>query len=164
MYLFGIPLFPIGKSGNAFCQNCKTTLEEEEMSEFIRHEYLILKNESNRPSWQLSGGLLLLGAALALSLISKNENQPGLQYLTAPVKGDIYEYKIDNVNYSTMKVIKVSKDSLHVSLNRQKIGNTFQINRIDNSRNYQPDTIAVERQKINDMYNNGMILEINRNK
>jgi len=164
MYLFGIPLFPLGKSGNAFCQSCKTTLEEEEMSEFIRHEYLILKNESKGPSWQLSGGLLLLGATLALSLIHKNQNQPGLQYLTAPLKGDIYEYKVDDGNYSTMKIIKVSTDSLYVSLNQHKIENAHKIDWIEKAENYTDNVLALERQKINDMYNNGMILEINRSK
>lgn len=50
LYLFGLPIFPVGKTGNAFCQTCKATLEEEEMSEFIRHEYFLLKNESRGPS------------------------------------------------------------------------------------------------------------------
>jgi len=164
MHLFGIPLFPFGKTGNAFCQNCKTTLEEEQMSEFIRHEYLLLKNESKGPSWQLSGGLLLLSATLALSLINKNQNQPGLQYLTSPLSGDIYEYKVSDGNYSTMKIIKVSTDSLYVSLNKHKIENAYKIDWIDKDQNYTKNTLALERQKINDMYNNGMILEINRSK
>ncbi|MFK7812069.1 MAG: hypothetical protein AB8B59_06215 [Maribacter sp.] len=160
--IFGIPLFPIGKTGNAFCQNCKTTLEEENMPEFIRHEYLILKNESKGPSWQLSGSLFLLGIAFALSLVNSNTNQPGLQYLTSPLKGDIYEYKIDKANYSTMKVIKVSSDSLYVVLNRQKIGNAYRIHQIERSENYSKNMVAFERQKINDMYNNSLIHKINR--
>lgn len=164
MYVFGIPLFHVGKSGNAFCQNCKNTVEEEEMSEFIQHEYLILKNESKGPSWQLSGGLLLLGAVLALSLINKNKNQTGLQYLTSPLKGDIYEYKAEDGKYSTMKIIKVSTDSLYVSLNRHKIENAYKIDWIKKPENYNKNTIALDRQKINDMYNQGDILEIKRRK
>lgn len=164
IYIFGIPLFPFGKTGNAFCQNCKNTIEEEEMSEFIQHEYLILKNQSKGPSWQLSGGLLFLGAALALSLINKNASQPGLAYLTSPLKGDIYEYKADDGKYSTMKIIKVQTDSVYVSLNQHKIENAYKIDWINKPENYSKNTIALERQKINDMYNHGDILEIKRQK
>lgn len=164
MYLFGIPFFPVGTTGNAFCQNCKNTLEEEAMSEFIQHEYFILKKNSKGSSWQLSGSLLLLGITLAISLANNSTNQPGLQYLTSPLKGDIYEYKIDEINYSTMKVIKVSSDSLYVSLNRQKIRSTYRIDQIGKAKNYSKNMIAFERQKIYDMYNKGQILDINRTK
>lgn len=63
-----------------------------------------------------------------------------------------------------MKIIKVSTDSLYISLNQHKIENAHKIDWIDKAENYTKNIIALERQKINDMYNNGMILEINRGK
>lgn len=164
IHLFGFPILPLSKTGNAFCQNCKKVWEEEEMSEFVQHEYLILKNEIKGPSWQLSGGVLFLGVAIALSLVSNNTNRKELEYLSSPLKGDVYEYKTNDTQYSTMKISTVSTDSIYVSLNRHKIDKASQLNWIDKLENYQKNTVAFERQKINDMYNNGTILEINRSK
>lgn len=132
------------------------------MSEFILHDYLLVKNKIKGPTWQLSGVLLLLGLAIALLLVHKTSNQKELEYLSAPIKGDIYEYQIDSALYSSMKIIKVSADSLYVSLNQHTSLKAKDIPSIDKPENYQRTTIAFERQKINDMYNSGKILEINR--
>jgi len=51
---------------------------------------------------------------------------------------------------------------LYVSLKRQKIDNAYHIDKIDTAENYSENGVAFEHQKINDMYNNGIILEINR--
>lgn len=162
IHLCGIPILPVHKTGNAFCQYCKKVVEEEQMSELIQHEYQIVKNDIKRTSWQLSGGIFLLGAALALSLVNKRTNHVELRYLAAPQKGDIYEYKTDDTQFSTMKISRVSADSLYLLLNRHKIAQASGLYWIDKAENYQKSTIAFERQKINDMYNDGQILEINR--
>jgi len=162
LFLFGIPILPVGKTGNAFCQNCKKTVEEKDMSELILHDYLLIKNETKGPTWQLSVVLLFLGLAVAVSLVNKKSNKNELEYLSSPAKDDIYEYQIDSAQYSTMKIIKVSADSLHVLLNRHKTPNAAHIYSIDKPENYQRTTIAFERQKINDMYNAGKILDISR--
>ncbi len=162
IHLFGIPIFPMGKIGNAFCQNCKKELEEEAMPELIKHQYLLVKNEVKGPSWQISGSLLLLGLILAFSLAHKKSNQKELEYLASPNKGDVYEYQINETDYSTMKLIKASADSIYVYLNRYNVDNPARLNWINKAENYKKNTIAFERQKINDMFNEGKILEIKR--
>lgn len=162
IHLFGIPIFPIAKTGNAFCQDCKKVLHEEAMSELILHDYLLIKNNTKGPTWQLSVGLLFLGAVIALSLLNTSTNQTELEYLASPIKGDVYEYLIDGTQYSTMKIIAVSADSLYIALNKHSIDEISHIDWIDKVENYQKNAMAFERQKINDMYNSGKILQINR--
>jgi len=162
IHLFGIPVFPTKKTGNAFCQKCKNTLEEEAMPELIKQQYLLVKNESRRPSGQLSGILLLLSLTLTISLAYKKTNQTELEYLAYPNKGDVYEYQINETEYSTMKIIKISKDSVYVNLNRYNVDTPSRINKIDKTENYRKNRVSLERQEINDLYNKGKILEIKR--
>jgi len=162
IHLFGIPIFHTKKTGNAFCQKCKNMLEEEAMPEMIKHQYLLVKNQSKRPSGRLSGILLLLSLTVIISLAYKKTNRIELEYLAYPNKGDIYEYQISDTEYSTMKIIKISKDSVHVNLNRYNVDLPSQINKIDKAANYKKNSISLERQDINDMYNEGEILKINR--
>lgn len=162
IHLFGIPIIPVGKTGNAFCQKCKKALGEEAMPEPVKHLYLMVKNETKGLAWQIPGSLALLVISLTLSLAHKKTNQKELEYLASPYKGDVYEYRIDGATYSTMKIIKVSTDSVFVYLNRLNVDNSSLLNWIDKTENYRKETVPFERQKINDLYNDGKILEIKR--
>lgn len=158
----GITIFSIGKTGNAFCQKCKNTLEEEAMPELMKQQYLLVKIKSKRPLGKLSEILLLLGLTAAISLAYKKTNQAELEYLAYPNKGDVYEYQISKTEYSTMKIIKISADSVYVNLNRYNVDIPSRTNKIDKTKNYKKNMVSFERQEINDMYNEGKILEIKR--
>lgn len=132
------------------------------MPELIKQQYLLKKNEVKGPSWQISGSLLLLSLTLAFSLAHKKTNQKELEYLAYPNEGDVYEYKTDKSEFSTMKIKKVTADSIFVYLNHHNVDHSDRLQWINKNENYNKETVALERQKINDLYNTGRILEIYR--
>ncbi|MEN8121221.1 MAG: hypothetical protein ABFS35_12775 [Bacteroidota bacterium] len=161
-HIFWIPLFPIGKTGAAQCQHCNYAMKANEMPDEIKREYNSLKSEKRAPIWQFSG-LALIALLIAWGSISKAEEKKTEQdYISNPLSGDIYEFKTDSKNYSTLKVIEITKDSIIVSYNEYETTKMSGISEIDIEANYTDDLYVFSRTQIEDMYKEGTIYDVNR--
>lgn len=161
-HIFWIPIFPLGKSGASHCKHCKVSLRSNEMSEPLKREYQKVKQEAKGPVWQFSGLFLAAALIVMAGFASKNNKASELSYLENPTKNDVYEYKIGPKQYSTMKVMQISKDSVFVSLNDFEISKSTRIYKIDKPENYPNILYGYSKQEISTMYHSGKIFDINR--
>ncbi len=161
-HVFWIPLFPIGKKGISQCQHCKNVLETKEMPEPIKREYENLKNETKGPIWQFAGlGLIAILIAWG-NYRSGEDKKVELEYIKSPQIGDVYEYKTETGSYSTLKVVRISSDSVFVSPNEYEITQMSKLYKIDKSENYSELSYGISKINLNDMYDLGDIFDINR--
>jgi len=144
-HVFWIPVFPLGKSGRSYCSHCKEVLSPKQMPENLKMEYKNIKGNAKGPLWQF-GGLGVLACLIAFVIYSGGKDKENTQlYLNAPVIGDVYEYKVDNGNYSTMKIRRVTEDSLFLSLNDYEINQISRLYKIEKDENYSEDTYGYSR-------------------
>ncbi|WP_424002081.1 hypothetical protein [Maribacter sp. IgM3_T14_3] len=161
-HVFWIPMFPLGKSGSSYCTHCKETLSPKQMPEALKMQYKNIKSDAKGPIWQFSG-LLVLALLIGFAIYSGGKDKENTQlYLSAPAVGDIYEYKADNGSYSTMRLMKVTSDSLYLSLNDYEISKKSRLYKIDKDENYSEVTYGYSKNEISQMQKEGIILDINR--
>lgn len=161
-HIFWIPLFPIGKKGVSQCQHCKNVLKTKEMPAPIKREYDLLKKDVKGPLWQFTG-LALITILIAWGIYANNKREKlNLEYISAPMKGDVYEYTIALGSHSTLKVIRLSNDSVFVAPNDFEISKKSGIHKIDKPENYPESTYGISKNELKKMYDSGAIFEINR--
>jgi hypothetical protein len=162
-HVFWIPLFPIGRLGISQCQHCKQTLEENMMPVELRREYNYVKAATRVPIWQFSG-LALIGVIIIWITYSNGEDKKKqLEYITNPAIGDVYKYKTDSRNYSTLKVISVSADSVFVSPNDYETDKMSGVYKIDVAENYPEFTYGISKGDLKEKYTSDNIYDIDRN-
>ena len=161
-HLFWIPTFPIGKIGVSECQHCKSVLQHKEMPEKLKREYQKLKEDSKTPVWQYSGILLIAGLFAFGAYSSGKSNEKELEYIAAPLAGDVYEYKIEYRKYTTLKVSSVSNDSVFVIPNNYEISKSSKIHKIDKPENYADFSYGISRKKLKEMHDSNEIIDVNR--
>ncbi|WP_058106034.1 hypothetical protein [Maribacter dokdonensis] len=161
-HVFWIPVFPLGKSGSTYCAHCKETLSPKQMPEALKMQYKNIKGEAKGPIWQFSG-LLIFALLIVFTIYSSGKNKEDTQlHLTQPAVGDIYEYKANNGSYSTMRLEKVTTDSLFLSLNDFEISKKSRIYKIDKDENYSEITYGYSKSEMIQMHKEGIVFDINR--
>ncbi|MBU2995061.1 hypothetical protein KO500_01380 [Cellulophaga baltica] len=161
-HVFWIPVFPLSKFGATTCNHCKQTLRTNEMPSYIKTEFKRVKKNSKGPAWQFSGLILFALLIVFAGFASKSDRASEKMYLETPLVGDVYEYKLAYSQYSTMKIMQVTTDSIFVSLNDYEINKASRIYRIDKSENYSNKLYVYSKKEITDMYNSKIIFDINR--
>lgn len=161
-HIFWIPLFPIGRIGVSQCQHCKHTLEVKDMPHDLKREYENLKAETKTPIWQFSG-LALIAVLIAFFIYSDGQNKKKhVEYIASPAVGDVYEYKTESSNYSTLKVIDVSGDSVFVTPNDYETDKMSGVYKIDKEENYADFSYGISRDDLKQMHSEGTIYDVNR--
>ncbi|QWX84215.1 hypothetical protein H0I23_00765 [Cellulophaga sp. HaHaR_3_176] len=163
LHVFWIPTLPIGKTGTSHCQHCKQSLHANEMPTSLEREYKNLKTKAKGPIWQFSGLFVVTALIVLVGFAVNIDNKNNSIYLDNPLIGDVYEYQIANKQYSTMKVVEVSNDSLFMSLNDYEINKSTRIYKIDKPENYPQLTFGFSKQEIKELYISKKIIDINRN-
>ena len=162
IHIFWIPIFPIHKTGVSQCGHCQQVLKPKQMPQRLKREYQNFKSDAKGPIWQFAG-LFLLVCLAAVSVYSiQREKENTEVYFSEPAIGDIYDYRIDYGNYSTMKVVQVTKDTLFMSLNDYVISKSSDIDQIDEAENYPDKVYGIARQELEKMKTDGDILQIDR--
>ena len=155
-----IPLFPVGKYVNIQCSNCKETFEYEDLSKNIQEQ---LKNQKLKSSiWMFTGSFIL-----ALFIIFTINNYIQKNYETSvliknPIIGDVYNLKFSNGYYSTMRIDKVTSDSVYTTHNDFNAYLPYEIDDIDKPENYSDRKVTYSKKNIIKLYQQDEIIEIAR--
>jgi len=161
-HIYWIPLFPIGKKGVSQCQHCKIAYESKDMPHPIKKEYEKIKNNSKGPIWQYAG-LAIFAFLIVWAVYANGANKKlELKYINSPQVGDVYEYKIENEKYSTLKVVKVTNDSVFVAPNKYGINKMSKIDRIEKPGNYSDVTYGISISRLKEMYDSEEIFDVDR--
>lgn len=161
-HIFWIPFFPMNKTGASQCSHCKQVLKPKEMPETLKREYQNFKSDAKGPVWQFSGLALIVCLITFVGYSGNKDKENTIKYLAQPASGDIIEYRTETNQYSTMKVVDVSQDSVLVSLNDFEINRSSKVYKIDKAENYPDEYYAIAKSELNAMHEQGELLDINR--
>lgn len=162
-HIYWIPFFPYSKVTITECDQCKRTFEAKELPDNIKEKLRVEsdRNPAKTPIWQFSG-LIIITALIGIGIYSsKQQKSDEISYLDKPEVNDLYEYKTTSGYYSTMKVSKVTSDSVYFLLNDMETNKKSGINDIDKATNYN-DTDSYSKEELKQFYKEGVIYEINR--
>ena len=160
-YIYWIPIFPLGKKGVSECDNCKRTLEPNDMSEQLKLAYKNVKSSTKTPIWHWTG-LALIIALVGFVLYSSNQHKKdAIVYINEPQAGDVYEFKPSDY-YSLLKVASVSQDSVFVISNNYESERQSKLYKIDKASNYTTAPYGISREQIKELYASQKILDVNR--
>ncbi|TXE07114.1 zinc-ribbon domain-containing protein [Seonamhaeicola algicola] len=161
-YIYWIPIFPIGKTNIVECNHCKKTFKLKELPQQIKHKFELVKHKGT-PLWHFTGLAIILLAVGYFSYSNAKHKEDEVVFIKEPAIGDIYSYKDpDSGNFSTMKVINVSRDSIRVVYNDYLVDKRTGISKIDKASNYNDTTENLSRLEIVVLYNDNVIYNINR--
>ena len=155
-------MFPIGRFGVTECNHCQRVVKSDAMFGEVKQEYVHLTEVAKGPIWQFAG-LVLIAILIIKSYFSISQNnQDNLNRINSPSVGDIYEYKIDRGEYSTLKVANTSKDSVFVIPNNYVVDKITGIYKINKPENYAEYQYAISKTKLKEMFESGEIFEVSR--
>jgi hypothetical protein len=162
-HVYWIPFFPIGKTNIVECNDCKATYDVKDLDQKIKDKFKIEKEKESAktPIWFFSGLIIIAIIAVAGYFLSQQTKAEELEFIDQPQVGDIYQYKTETNNYSTMKIDSVLKDSIYFFVNEMEITKSSGISEIDIEENYK-ELYGFSKSKIKEMYTNEEIYEINR--
>lgn len=155
-----IPLFPVGKYVNIQCSNCKESFEYEDLSENIQYQ---LKNQKLKSSiWMFTGSIAIaLFVIFTINNYTQKKDETSV-LIKKPIIGDIYNLKFSNGYYSTMRIDKVTIDSVYTTQNDFNAYLPYEIDDIDKPENYSDGKVTYSKRDILKLYQEDEIIEIKR--
>jgi len=162
LHFWGIPLFPIRKTGKSSCFKCNQSLRPTKMPSDIKLEYQNLKGRSTISIWQYTGIIILIFFFSWIFLEIKEDKIIEKEYFETPMIGDTYDYQIEKGKYSTFKIITLKKDSIIVLKNKFNTQRKHKVMNIDKDENYLHIKYGFSKEEINLMYQQELIFGINR--
>ncbi|WP_395063822.1 hypothetical protein [Flavobacterium sp.] len=162
-HIYWIPFFPVSKITVAECNNCKKTFEFKELPEAVKTKFEREKEKYpvKTPIWMFSGfGVVavLVGIAMFISSQTKDKEQA---YIKNPKVGDVYSFKVEK-EYSTMRVDKVTKDSIYFTYNDYIVDKSSGIDKIDIEKNYTIEKDVTTQKALQELYKKETIYSIDR--
>lgn len=162
VYVTLIPLFPVGKLVNIHCNHCESYFDYEDLSEDIQEQ---LRNEKTDSSiWMFSGSIIVaLFLIYSFNNYFKAKDETNI-LINTPLEGDIYSLKFSNGYYSTMKIDKITKDSIFTTHNDYNAYLPYEVDDLDKAENYSDRKVSYSKKKLLELYKNDEIIKIRRSK
>ncbi|WP_257957570.1 hypothetical protein [Parapedobacter tibetensis] len=128
----------------------------------LAREYNQLKSETRTPIWQFIGLGLILVFLSWIALMTNVDRKKERAYVAQPQVGDVYYIKTENNHYSTLKVMDVSQDSVHVLPNEYTTNKKSGVHKINKMENYGQFNYGFSKDDLRIAYHDGTIYTINR--
>jgi len=163
-HVFWIPFFPMGKTGVSQCDHCKQVLKLKEMPPSVKASYDNLKAQTKAPVWMFSG-LALLAVLITIVVISDRKNdEKNAKLVLAPQKGDIFEIKTKDDQYTLYKVDQVNGDSVFVRVNNYETNKATGLAELKRKgdNDYTEEVLPLAKTELKEMLDKGEIIDIER--
>lgn len=162
-YLYWIPVFPMSKKVFSECTNCNATFEFKEMGSELKDISKDIKNNTKTPLWYWSG-LAIIALLIAIGYYySVEHDKDVVNYIKEPKVGDVIEFKnTDTYYYSTLKIARVTNDSIFVIQNNYETDKKSGVYKIDKEKNYTTEPFGIARNEIQKMFDEKIFYDINR--
>lgn len=162
VHIFWIPFFPIGKTVKSVCHNCKAELKAKKMNPELKEYAIQLKNETSIPKWQFLG-LGLLGIFILLTVyFGMRSDAEKAAFFSDPQINDVYEYKVFDGYYSTMRIFDMVGDSIMFEDNEYGIDKKYSLSQIEHDTSYQGMFSTYHKDELKEMFDNEDIFDIKR--
>lgn len=140
VHIYWIPFFPTGKAKILECNNCKATYNLKDLDQRTNDKF---KQEIDRNPIQIPlkhfSFVGIIGVIVAGSFfLGKIKDKDTLEYGKNPKIGDVYYYETPELagHYSTLKITKITADSIFVLENNMEIDSKTDIDDILDEKNY----------------------------
>lgn len=163
-YLTLIPLFPVDKEVYTACDSCSEIMELELLSKDFQTKIEILKKDSSikTPFWMYTGIIILIGFAIFGIYSFLKTDEISKTYIKNPKMDDVLNIKLSNGYYSTIRIEKVTQDSVFGISNDYQVDLPFDRDEIDKPENYTNSRIQYSKKEIIRLYEKGEISSIKR--
>lgn len=115
-----------------------------------------------RNIWTFLGLAVVLGIAISLISRQSKERYEIVDLIKSPKPGDVYEYQTAQGNYSTMRIVNVTADSIFFIENQFETATILAVAELDKPENYFPTVLGRDRSMIDSMYEFGVIVFVDR--
>lgn len=162
-HVYWVPFFHMETIYVTECNNCYKTYEPKELGDDVKKKLKIEKerNGIKAPIWFYSGPFIILGLILFGLYSSMKEDSNTEEYYKNPIKGDVYEVKTMDGNYSSMKFERKLNDSIYFLVNDMAINKSSEIDKI-NIDKYYNDMYSFHKLYIDSLFKSHYIYKINR--
>lgn len=162
-YITLIPLFPVDKVVYTSCSACDEIIEFNDLSEDLKLKIGSIKKDTifKTPFWMYSGIIILIGFAIfgTYSFIKAKDNSK--IYLNNLKQGDVCSVKVDDF-YSTIRIDKVTKDSVFGTSNDFQAYLPYDTDEIDKPKNYTNSKVKYSKKDLFVLYDIDKIYSIKR--
>jgi hypothetical protein len=163
-HLFWIPFMPIGKTGVSQCSHCKQVLKQKEMPTQLKAAYDNVKAQTKTPVWTFIGLALVVVLITSAIIGDKNKNAQNAKLIEAPHKGDVFEVRTPDRQYTLIKVEEVKSDTIYVRehiYTTNKISGLYDLKRKGDT-GYLEEVTAFDKKELKSMFDKGDIINIIR--
>ncbi len=159
-----IPLFPVGNTINIECYNCSTEIDFNELDENTKTKLIYENKKANqkRPIWLFSGIIILICFIVFYFLNLYQTSNETAVLVKTPALGDVYNVKASDGYYSTMRIDKVTNDSVFLTQNDYNVYLQSEVEEINKTENYTNHRINYSKKDILKLYDNDKIFSITR--
>ena len=163
-HVFWIPFTPIGKTGVSQCSHCKQALKTKEMPTQLKASYDNVKAQTKTPFWTFIGLALLVVLITSAVISDRNKSALNAKLIEAPQKGDVYEIKTEDNQYTLMKVESINGDTVFIREHKYSTNKAsgFSEMRQKGDAGYQEEVSFFEKKELKTMFDKGKILDIVR--
>ncbi len=151
-HLFWIPMFPIKKKEFIYCYECQYIITPEEASEKVKREYQFHKSEIKNPIWKYSGLFLIFFLFIYIFWTDKVERENHQSYLNSPVINDVYEYRVSSFEFSLLKVVDLSEDSVFVVANQYIVNKDYKADNLNIEEDFSDEVFSISRLDLKELY------------
>lgn len=139
-HIFWIPTFPTSKGFTPVCNDCGSVFTTEKIpaTPEIRSKY-------KAPKWTFVG-LILIVSLIAYTMItgsiSSNKNKNEMtDRIESPMNGDVYQTVFTKGEYSLMKVVSYTSDSIYFTPSTHYVNKKSGMSKLMNSTSYETDIV-----------------------
>ncbi len=163
-HVFWIPFIPTGKTGVTQCSHCKKVLEKKEFSSSLNLFYQNLKSTSKTPLWTFTGLALLVGLIVWGKISGEQHNEEKAAMVATPQKGDIYEIKTNEGEYTLYKVASLKGDTVFVLASQFATNKYKGLNELKSKGDeaFVPISSPITKSELKKMLEKGEIMDVDR--
>ncbi|AWH84004.1 hypothetical protein HYN59_02255 [Flavobacterium album] len=160
-HIWYIPFVPSGRTAVSHCGNCNTVEQEPYFPAGYKSEFFRLKDTVKTPWWTYSGLGLLVALIIVMFIVIANDNAQDAEYIAKPKKGDIYEIKLNDSQYTLYKVDRVEGNMVFLFENEFLVDDESGIYKLKDKPFYK-ESYPVGLTNLKHMLDVGEILEVER--
>ncbi|MEE1897561.1 hypothetical protein V1389_04390 [Flavobacterium rakeshii] len=160
-HIYYIPFFPTEKKAFSECSGCNHFLHEIQFSEKYKNGLKEIKSQIKTPLWMYTGLGIIALIIIAVFISGKQNDSENAELLLSPQKGDIYEIKLPDNQYTIYKVDKVEGNTVYFFENEYM---TDRLNGVEelSQKPFTTKSYPVMKTDLKVMLENGEIIDIER--
>ncbi|MFL9838396.1 hypothetical protein ABS768_12850 [Flavobacterium sp. ST-75] len=160
-HIYWIPFFPSGKKAVSECSNCNHVLEKKNFPEKYKNGYEEIKSRTKTPIWMFTGVGIIALIIIALFIVGRQNDSENAELALSPQKGDIYEIKLSNEQYTIYKVDKVEGNTVYFFENEYMTDRLSGVEELL-EKPFTTESYPVMKTDLKVMLENGEIMDIER--